>query len=181
MRESRTLRRDAALRPALLMAALGSIFVLGSACGTEGEDATGPRAAQVDPFSDQKPGPELGQIYTAIEQQRAHEIRDSLWVQLGDVVHHPERIGSIDVGKDADFMVLEGHPFDYRVLPQMVFIDGELVFSSRRSDGTLGGLILEGQSFEDRDAECRSRHPFRSIDRWGESRAHLGRQRPNRR
>jgi len=41
-----------------------------------------------------------------------------------------DRIGSLDVGKDADFMILEGHPFDYRVLPQMVFIDGELVFQS---------------------------------------------------
>jgi imidazolonepropionase-like amidohydrolase len=38
-----------------------------------------------------------------------------------------DRIGSIDVGKDADFMILEGHPFDYRVLPEMVFIDGRLV------------------------------------------------------
>jgi imidazolonepropionase-like amidohydrolase len=41
-----------------------------------------------------------------------------------------DRIGSIDVGKDADLVILEGHPFDYRVLPQMVFIDGELVFQS---------------------------------------------------
>ena len=46
-----------------------------------------------------------------------------------------DRIGSIDVGKDADFMVLEGHPFDYRVLPQMVFIDGELVFSGHPGHG----------------------------------------------
>jgi hypothetical protein len=38
-----------------------------------------------------------------------------------------DRLGSIDVGKDADFMILEGHPFDYRVLPLMVFIDGELI------------------------------------------------------
>ena len=38
------------------------------------------------------------------------------------------RIGSIDAGKDADFLIMEGHPFDYRVLPQMVFIDGTLVF-----------------------------------------------------
>ena len=38
-----------------------------------------------------------------------------------------DRIGSIDVGKDADFMILEGHPFDYRVLPLMVFIDGQLI------------------------------------------------------
>ncbi len=38
-----------------------------------------------------------------------------------------DRVGSIDVGKDADFMILEGHPFDYRALPLMVFIDGELI------------------------------------------------------
>ena len=41
-----------------------------------------------------------------------------------------DRIGSIDVGKDADLVILEGHPFDYRVLPQMVFIDGDLVYRS---------------------------------------------------
>lgn len=39
-----------------------------------------------------------------------------------------DRIGSIDVGKNADFIIMEGHPFDYRVLPQMVFIDGYLVY-----------------------------------------------------
>ena len=38
-----------------------------------------------------------------------------------------DRIGSIEVGKDADFIVMAGHPFDYRVLPEMVFVDGSLV------------------------------------------------------
>ena len=38
-----------------------------------------------------------------------------------------DQVGSIDVGKDADFMILEGHPLDYRVLPQMVFVDGRQV------------------------------------------------------
>lgn len=37
-----------------------------------------------------------------------------------------DRVGSVEVGKDADFVVLEGHPFDYRVLPQLVFVDGRL-------------------------------------------------------
>jgi imidazolonepropionase-like amidohydrolase len=37
-----------------------------------------------------------------------------------------DRVGSIEVGKDADFVVLEGHPFDYRVVPQLVFVDGKL-------------------------------------------------------
>ncbi len=38
-----------------------------------------------------------------------------------------EELGSIDVGKVADLLVLEGHPFDYRVLPELVFVDGRLV------------------------------------------------------
>ena len=37
-----------------------------------------------------------------------------------------DRIGSIEPGKDADFVVLEGHPFDYRVVPDWVFVDGRL-------------------------------------------------------
>jgi len=37
-----------------------------------------------------------------------------------------DRIGSIEVGKDADFVVLEGHPFDYRATPLLVFVDGTL-------------------------------------------------------
>ena len=28
-----------------------------------------------------------------------------------------DKVGSVDVGKDADFIILEGHLFDYRVLP----------------------------------------------------------------
>lgn len=37
-----------------------------------------------------------------------------------------DRLGSIEPGKDADFVVLEGHPFDHRVLPKWVFVDGRL-------------------------------------------------------
>ena len=85
-----------------------------------------------------------------------------------------DRIGSIDVGKDADFMVLEGHPFDYRVLPQMVFIDGELVFSNRPGDmAASSGLAPESPSCDSRDAGFLSRHSGRSFDRLCKPRANL--------
>ena len=41
------------------------------------------------------------------------------------------RVGSIEVGKDADFVVLEGHPFDYRVVPSHVVVDGRLEVERR--------------------------------------------------
>jgi imidazolonepropionase-like amidohydrolase len=47
-------------------------------------------------------------------------------LNAADMLGMEPRIGSIEVGKDADFQILEGHPFDYRVLPTMVFIDGRL-------------------------------------------------------
>jgi imidazolonepropionase-like amidohydrolase len=48
-------------------------------------------------------------------------------LNAAEMIGVADRVGSLDAGKDADFMILEGHPFDYHVMPQMVFIDGKLV------------------------------------------------------
>jgi len=47
-------------------------------------------------------------------------------LNAAEMLDMDDRIGSIEVGKDADFVILEGHPFDYRVLPRRVFVDGRL-------------------------------------------------------
>jgi len=47
-------------------------------------------------------------------------------LNAAEMLDMDDRIGSIAVGKDADFMILEGHPFDYRVVPGWVFVDGRL-------------------------------------------------------
>ena len=57
-----------------------------------------------------------------------------LTLNAAEMFDMDDRIGSIDVGKDADFMILEGHPFDYRVLPQSVYIDGKLVSKGEGQD-----------------------------------------------
>ncbi len=52
-------------------------------------------------------------------------------LDAADLLGMADRIGSIEVGKDADFVVLEGHPFDYRVVPEFVFVDGVLEVGPR--------------------------------------------------
>ena len=47
-------------------------------------------------------------------------------LHAAELVDIEDRIGSIEPGKDADFVILEGHPFDYRVVPDWVFVDGRL-------------------------------------------------------
>jgi cytosine/adenosine deaminase-related metal-dependent hydrolase len=38
------------------------------------------------------------------------------------------RIGRLEPGKDADFLILGGHPFFTHSVPEAVFIDGKLVY-----------------------------------------------------
>ncbi|MFT7463215.1 MAG: imidazolonepropionase-like amidohydrolase, partial [Pseudohongiellaceae bacterium] len=44
-----------------------------------------------------------------------------------------DRLGSLEVGKDADFALYSGHPFDTLSRVEQTFVDGELMFE-RRSD-----------------------------------------------
>jgi imidazolonepropionase-like amidohydrolase len=42
-----------------------------------------------------------------------------------------ERVGSFEPGKDADILILRGHPFLTLSIPEAVFIDGKLVYQRR--------------------------------------------------
>lgn len=41
-----------------------------------------------------------------------------------------DRIGSLENGKDADFVILDGHPFDWRSKVEQVYINGQEVYKS---------------------------------------------------
>ena len=47
-------------------------------------------------------------------------------LNAAELLDMDDRLGSIEPGKDADFVILEGHPFDYRMVPKWVFVDGRL-------------------------------------------------------
>ena len=58
--------------------------------------------------------------------------------------HLDERIGSLEPGKDADFVILNGPPLDFDSLVEQVFIDGEEVFNRSTGDNAFGQRVPKG-------------------------------------
>ncbi len=47
-----------------------------------------------------------------------------------DILGVADRVGTLEVGKDADFILMKGDPWDARTRVQQTFINGQLVFSA---------------------------------------------------
>ena len=45
-----------------------------------------------------------------------------------ELLHLEDRIGSIDVGKDADLVILSGEPFGFASRVEKVLVNGRVVF-----------------------------------------------------
>lgn len=56
----------------------------------------------------------------------------AITINPAEIIGVEDRVGSLEVGKDADLVVFSGHPLDYRSVPELVFIDGEIEY--RRDD-----------------------------------------------
>ncbi len=54
------------------------------------------------------------------------------------------RLGSIEVGKDADLAIFNGHPFDTFARCEMSLVDGEVAFQRREPDGKMDTLAGDG-------------------------------------
>jgi imidazolonepropionase-like amidohydrolase len=59
------------------------------------------------------------------------EALKAITINAAEIIGVADRVGSLEVGKDADLVVLPGHPLDFMSTPEMVFIDGEIVFEKK--------------------------------------------------
>ncbi len=51
----------------------------------------------------------------------------SITINPARAINADHRVGSIEVGKDADIIIYNGHPFDLRNTVKLVMIDGKVV------------------------------------------------------
>jgi imidazolonepropionase-like amidohydrolase len=55
----------------------------------------------------------------------------SVTIDAARVIGVEDRVGSLEVGKDADILILTGHPLLTESVPEAVFIDGEIVYQRK--------------------------------------------------
>jgi imidazolonepropionase-like amidohydrolase len=62
----------------------------------------------------------------AVQQGMSEEeALKAITIYPAEIIGVADRVGSLEVGKDADLVLLSGHPLDYRSLPELVLIDGK--------------------------------------------------------
>ncbi len=58
-----------------------------------------------------------------------YEALKAITINAAELAGISDRVGSIEVGKDADFVVFEGDPLSISAKPEMVIVDGEIRYS----------------------------------------------------
>ncbi len=52
----------------------------------------------------------------------------SITINAAEISGIEKRVGSLEVGKDADVVIFSAHPFDYRAVPELVLVDGKVAY-----------------------------------------------------
>jgi imidazolonepropionase-like amidohydrolase len=55
----------------------------------------------------------------------------SVTIDAATIIGCENRVGSLEAGKDADIVIVRGHPFFTRSVPEAVFIDGRLAYQRK--------------------------------------------------
>ncbi|MBU0494333.1 MAG: amidohydrolase [Chloroflexi bacterium] len=52
----------------------------------------------------------------------------AITIHPAEIIGVADRVGSLEVGKDADVVVFSGHPFDYCTVAELVLVNGEVAY-----------------------------------------------------
>jgi imidazolonepropionase-like amidohydrolase len=55
----------------------------------------------------------------------------AITLNAAEIIGVADRVGSLEVGKDADMVVFSGHPFDYRTVVELVLVDGQVAYKRK--------------------------------------------------
>ena len=56
------------------------------------------------------------------------EALKAITINPAEIIGVADRVGSLEVGKDADLVVFSGHPFDYHTVTELVLVDGQVAY-----------------------------------------------------
>jgi imidazolonepropionase-like amidohydrolase len=62
------------------------------------------------------------------EGMTEEEALKAITINPAEIIGVADRVGSLEVGKDADLVVFSGHPFDYRTVAELVLVDGQVAY-----------------------------------------------------
>ena len=54
------------------------------------------------------------------------EALKAITINAAEIIGVQDRIGSLEVGKDADIVIFNGHPFEYLTVPELVMVNGKI-------------------------------------------------------
>jgi hypothetical protein len=69
-------------------------------------------------------------IRGGLDEQTALE---AITITAAEICGVDSRVGSLEEGKDADIVVLDGDPFDYRTFVELTFVNGKLLYEKSKS------------------------------------------------
>lgn len=56
------------------------------------------------------------------------EALKAITLSAAEIIGVADRVGSLEVGKDADLVVFSGHPLDYRTVAELVLVNGQVAY-----------------------------------------------------
>ena len=62
------------------------------------------------------------------------EALKAITINAAEIIGVEDRVGSLEPGKDADVVVYTEHPFSYMSVPELVLIDGQVVYQRQKGE-----------------------------------------------